>query len=58
MPIGLLGDNVLWLDLLAKVGALVALAIGLRVIGVVGPEELAELRALIGRARGVRPVSA
>jgi O-antigen/teichoic acid export membrane protein len=58
MPIGLIGDHVLWLALVAKVGAVVVLAIGLRVIGVIGPEELGELRALIGRARGVRAVSA
>lgn len=58
MPLGLLGDTTLWLALLAKVGGLVVLAVGLRVIGVIGPEELGELRALVVRVRGVRPVSA
>jgi O-antigen/teichoic acid export membrane protein len=58
MPIGLIPDRVLWLALLVKLGALVVLVIGLRVIGVVGPEELGEVRALIARGRNVRPVSA
>jgi O-antigen/teichoic acid export membrane protein len=55
-PIGLLGFG--WLDIVAKVGGVVVLVIGLRVIGVIGPEELGEVRALILRVRGARSVSA
>ena len=57
-PVGLISDHVLWLALLAKFAALGVLAIGLRVIGVIGPEELRELRALIGQGRNLRTVRA
>ncbi|HLH65325.1 MAG TPA: oligosaccharide flippase family protein [Solirubrobacteraceae bacterium] len=54
MPVGLLGDRPLALDLAAKVGALVVLAAGLRLSGAIGRAELAQMREITGRARAVR----
>ena len=58
MPIGLIGPDVLWLDIAAKLAAIVALVVGLRLIGVVGPAEFAELNAAVRGWRGDVPVSA
>ena len=58
MPIGLIGPDVLWLDIAAKLAAIVALVVGLRLIGVVGPAEFAELNAALRGWRGDVPVSA
>ena len=47
------------LDVLIRLGGVVVLGLGLRVLGVIGPAELAEARGLIGRVpRGATPVSA
>ena len=52
IPVGLIGPSTLWLDVVAKTGAVLVLLIGLRVIGVFGPDEIAELRTIARRARG------
>jgi hypothetical protein len=57
MPIGLIVPGVLWLDIVAKLGGLVVLGIGLWALGIVRPKNLAEIRRFV-RTRGVPSVSA
>lgn len=58
MPIGLIASGSVWLDLLIRIGGLLVLGLGLRLLRIIGPEELAEMRGLIGRMRGATPVGA
>lgn len=51
MPIGLIGPNVLWLDIVAKVGAMALMAAGLWVLGIIRPRDLSELRGYVTRRR-------
>ena len=48
MPIGLLGTGGLW-ELLAKIAGVLVMAIGLRALRIVGPDEVATIVDLIGR---------
>jgi O-antigen/teichoic acid export membrane protein len=52
MPVGLLGSSSAW-EIAAKIGGVVVMAIGLRVLGVLGPDELAALGGLLRRRRRV-----
>jgi O-antigen/teichoic acid export membrane protein len=57
MPIGLLGSGAAW-ELLAKIAGVVVLAIGLRVTGIVGDDELSTIAGLLRRHRHIPSASA
>jgi O-antigen/teichoic acid export membrane protein len=55
MPLGLLGSDGV-LNLLVKIAGVVVMVIGLRVLGVVGPDEVSTITGLLGR-RDRRPAA-
>ncbi len=57
MPVGLLGSDTVW-DLLAKIGGVLALLVGMWVIGVLGREEISAIEGFLARARKPRSANA
>ncbi|MGZ4284202.1 MAG: oligosaccharide flippase family protein [Solirubrobacteraceae bacterium] len=56
IPVGLISTTPLWLDVAAKLAAIGVLVISMRVVGVIGPEEIAALRALRRKGPAAVPV--